>query len=187
MLTKQIHQPTGFRQLTPLEVDSVNGGSDGGGNHIIVIGSVVGGTYMGGGSGGGGVPDSPPLTEYEEAPTDPGAGTPPDPNDLGIRVGDAEVTAKLNDEKNLEVDVDASPSQFTAGVEFDLSKFPKVENISLGWAGLDFKFKPDFSSASATYSETQGNWTIQAQFTSAVNPQTNTQENKVLLTLKFTG
>lgn len=186
MLTKKIHRPTGFRQLTPLEVDSVNGGSDGGGHQIIVIGSVVGGTYMGGGSGGGGATDGPTLTEYEEAPTDPGAGTPPDPNDLGIRIGDAEVAGKLNG-KNLEVDVSASPSQFTAGVSFDLSKFPKVENISLGWGGLDFKFKPDFTSASATYSETQGNWTIKAEFTSTINPQTNTQENKVLFTLKFTG
>ncbi len=181
MLTKKIIENTGFRALTPTELGTVSGGD----GHIIVTGNTVGGdgggTFMGGGNAGGGFA-GPPPSETQDAPGDPDAGNPQDPSDIGVQVGDADVTATLNEDGNLEVDVDASPSQFTLGVEFDLSNL-SVENISVGWAGLNFDFSPDFSNATTTFTDSQSGWTVTATFTDSFNSQFNAQEQKVVLTL----
>ena len=70
--------------------------------------------------------------------------------------------------------MDASPAQFTAGVEFDLTDL-SVEKISVSWAGLDFELMPDFSDATATFTESNSNWSISAQFTDSFNSQANAQ------------
>jgi len=178
MLAKRINGNVGFRSLTASELEKISGGE--GDNEIIVTasrpgggGGMGGGTYMGGGTAGGSF-GGPPPGETQEAPTDPDADNPPDPTDIGIQVGDAEITPSITEDGKLKLDVDASPAQLSAGVTFDLETL-SVDDISVGWAGFEFEFNPDFSDLGATYTDTQGGWTLSATFSADSSGETKGQ------------